>query len=87
MGQAGRPARGVKNRYMETLAPHDDALPDFPLMNTLTGPLRKASAEGDSPDMIALWSGQAVGLNRDGTVADLIERLVSETQQVIGKLA
>ena len=80
---SGRPARGVKNRYMAALAPHEDALPDFPLMNTVTGPLRKASAGADSPDMIALWSGQAVGLNRSGTVAALIERLVEETEAVI----
>ena len=84
---SGRPARGVKNRYMQALAPHEDALPDFPLMNTLTGPLRKASAQTDSPDMIALWSGQAVGLNRTGTVAELVERLVAETNDVIGGLA
>ena len=80
---SGRPARGVKNRYMEALAPYEDALPDFPLMNTVTGPLRKASAEGDSPDMIALWSGQAVGLNRNGTVAEVVERLVDEAKSVI----
>ena len=83
---SGRPARGVKNRYMQALAPHEDALPDFPLMNTLTGPLRKASGEADSPDMIALWSGQAVGLNRNGTVAEVVERLVEETRAVIGGL-
>lgn len=83
---SGRPARGVKNRYMRALAPHEDALPDFPLMNTVTAPLRKASAQADSPDMIALWSGQAVGLNRTGTVADLVERLVSETREAAATL-
>ena len=84
---SGRPARGVKNRYMEALAPNEDDLPDFPLMNTLTGPLRKASADADSPDMIALWSGQAVGLNRNGSVAEVIERLVEETRSTIAALS
>jgi hypothetical protein len=55
-------------------------------MNTVTGPLRKASADADSPDMIALWSGQAVGLNRTGTVAELVDQLVRETRNVLDRL-
>ncbi len=84
---SGRPARGVINRYMRELGPHEDSLPDFPLMNTLTGPLRKASAAAGSPDFVALWAGQAVGLNREGTVAELVERLVAETQAAVARLS
>ncbi len=83
---SGRPARGLQNRYMDEIKPFEDELPDFPLMNTLTGPLRKFSAENDKPDFVAQWSGQAVSLNRTGTTAELIQRLVEETQSVIGKL-
>jgi len=84
---SGRPARGVVNRYMETMAPHEDDLPEFPLMNTVTGPLRKASAAGGSPDFVALWAGQAVGLNRETTAPELVERLVAETRAAIGRVA
>jgi nitronate monooxygenase len=83
---SGRPARGVVNRYMAAMEAHEDDLPDFPLMNTVTGPLRKASAGAGSPDFIALWSGQAVGLNRETTAAELVERLVAETQQALGRI-
>lgn len=83
---SGRPARGVINRYMDALEPYEDVLPDFPLMNTLTGPLRKASAAADSPDMVSLWSGQAVGLNRRGTVAETVERLVCEARAVLERM-
>ena len=83
---SGRPARGVVNRYMDYMEPIEDRLPDFPLMNTLTGPLRKAGAAKDDPDMLSLWSGQGVGLNQSGTVAETIERLVSETRDVLGRL-
>ena len=84
---SGRPARGVVNRYMTALEADEDDLPDFPLMNTITGPLRRASAAADSPDFIALWSGQAVGLNREGTAAELMQRLRAETQAVLGKIS
>ena len=84
---SGRPARGVLNRYMREMAAHEDALPDFPILNTLTAPLRKASAGANSPDFVALWSGQAVGLNRRGSVAELVDRLLAETEGAIGHLA
>ncbi|HUF86999.1 MAG TPA: nitronate monooxygenase family protein [Thermohalobaculum sp.] len=83
---SGRPARGVINRYMEMMERHEAELPDFPLMNTVTGPLRRASAEAGLPDFVALWSGQGVGLNRELPAAELVERLVEETRAAIGRL-
>ncbi len=83
---SGRPARGIQNRYIQEMERFEDSLPDFPLMNTLTGPLRKESAASHSPDFIAQWSGQAVGLNRKTNVGDLIESLVEETKSVLDKL-
>jgi len=83
---SGRPARGIKNRYSEDLKKIEDDLPDFPLMNTLTGPLRKKSAVSDNPDFVAQWSGQAVGLNRKTTTAELIKTLVDETKQTLARL-
>ncbi|MFQ5566446.1 MAG: NAD(P)H-dependent flavin oxidoreductase [Paracoccaceae bacterium] len=84
---SGRPARGIVNRYLAAMAAHEDDLPDFPLMNTVTGPLRKASAEAGSSDFLSLWSGQAVGLNREATAAELVESLVEETQTAMARLA
>ena len=39
---SGRPARGLENRYLREMAGHEAHYPDFPILNTLTGPLRKA---------------------------------------------
>jgi len=83
---SGRPARGVVNRYMEAMEQHEAELPEFPLMNTVTGPLRKASAAAGSPDFGALWAGQAVGLNRAGTASELMTRLVAEARAAIGRI-
>ena len=73
---SGRPARGVRNRYMAAM--EGATLPDFPLMNPLTGPLRAASAKAGSGDFMSMWSGQAVGLNREETTGEVVERLARE---------
>lgn len=83
---SGRPARFISNRYVREMAPHEDALPDFPLMATLTAPLRQASAEAGSIEFMTLWAGQAVGLNRRAAVAELVDQLVEETRTAMRRL-
>lgn len=52
---SGRPARGLRNRF---IAEHDaSAVPGYPLINQLTQPLRAAAAAQDDPDGLALWAG------------------------------
>ena len=67
------------------MAPHDEDLPDFPILNTVTGPLRKASTQAGSPDFVALWSGQAMSLNRTMPAQDLLEKMVEEALPLLPK--
>ena len=83
---SGRPARGIVNRYMRETEAMEDKLPDFPLMNTVTAPLRKASTQADSGDHLALWAGQAVGLSRDVPVEALVDALVEEARAILANL-
>ncbi len=80
---SGRPARGLKNRYMREMAGKENEFPDFPILNALTGPLRKASAAAGSPDFVSLWAGQAAALNKTMLAGDLVEALVAETESVL----
>lgn len=83
---SGRNARTVANDYASEMDKVAD-WPDFPLVNAMTGPLRKVSAETGKPDAVALWSGQAVGLNREATTAQTVARLVEETRTCMRKFA
>ncbi len=83
---SGRPARGINNRYIEDTAGIEDQLPEFPIPNSLTGPLRAASGKSGSPDYMSLWSGQAGALARDLPAGELVESLMQETQNVITKI-
>ncbi|MFN3262961.1 MAG: NAD(P)H-dependent flavin oxidoreductase [Pikeienuella sp.] len=80
---SGRPARGVRNRYMAEMGAQPPA--DFPLMNPLTAPLRAASAKAGSPDLMSLWSGQAPFLAREEGTGEIVERLAREALARLGR--
>lgn len=77
---SGRSARGLNNRFISEMA-QDTDWPDFPLMNTATAPLRGASAKAGSPDAIAMWAGQGVGLATGGSAHDIFTDLIQDAQR------
>ncbi|PFP30575.1 nitronate monooxygenase [Bacillus sp. AFS073361] len=59
---SGRPARGIKNAFIQA---YDDAKispADFPTQNTMANDIRRQGALLNNPDYIALWAGQATRL-------------------------
>lgn len=83
---SGRPARGIVNRAMETIEARPGAILPFPLQNGLTRPLRNAATAQDRPEFLSLWAGQALTLARRLPAAELIARLVDETDAVLARL-
>jgi nitronate monooxygenase len=51
---SGRPARGIRNRFSEEMAKYQDILPDYPLQQNLTAPIRKKAAEENRPEFMSL---------------------------------
>jgi len=85
---SGRPARGIVNRFMEEMELGDKAseIPGFPLQNALTRPLRTAAAKQGRAEFLSLWAGQGVRMARRQSAAELIARLVKETDEAIQRL-
>lgn len=84
---SGRPARGLSNRFMnEVEARGAGANLGYPTQNALTRPLRTEAARRDRPEFLSLWAGQGVRLARRAPAAALVERLVAETNDAIGRL-
>lgn len=81
---SGRLARGITNRFMEELAPHQARILRYPVQNWLTGLLKKAAREQGRPDLMSLWCGQAAPLLRHHDAASLMEALVKETSAALG---
>lgn len=52
---SGRPARGLRNRFVDTL--DDDAPSVFPIVDQLTKPVRAAAAAVGDHQLVSLWAG------------------------------
>ena len=82
---SGRAARGIVNCFMRDVDAAGDVLP-FPLQNSLTRPLRTAAAKQGRAEFLSLWAGQGVRMSRRLPAAELIAKLVEETDAAIRQL-
>ncbi len=83
---SGRPARGIVNRFMTEIDEDEGSIPDFPIQNTLTRPLRTAAAKQGKAEFLSLWAGQGVRLARRQSAAELIELLAREMAEAVKRL-
>ena len=83
---SGKPARGLRNRYMRETAQGDFPRLPFPAQNQLTAKLRTASAQAGSPELMALWAGQAVAMSRCLPAGELVRELEREALETIDRL-
>jgi nitronate monooxygenase len=79
---SGKWARGIKNKFIAEMGKHEDSLPDFPVQNTLTQSIRKASSSQNNSDFMSLWSGQSPRLAKNQTVEMLIKNIVAEAKNI-----
>lgn len=80
---SGRPARGIRNRFLNEIPP-EQILP-FPLQNNLTRPLRAAAAKQGKAEFLSLWSGQAPRLARRESAEALTSRLQREITETLSQ--
>lgn len=83
---SGKPARGLRNRYIEDIEALGEPLLPYPAQYSISRELRKAAGERDDPRFMAMWAGQGVGLLREQPAGQLIEWLVNESQQLMVRL-
>ncbi len=81
----GRPARALRNRFITEMA-DSQPLP-FPLQASLTAPLRQLPSEEARAAFTPFWAGQAASLIREMPAGQLIDKLVSEAQSILGRSA
>jgi len=84
---SGKPARGIRNRYIDEIESLDETLLPYPAQYSVSRVLRKAANERANPDFIAMWAGQGVGLIRQRPAGDFVRDLVVESRQLLARLA
>lgn len=79
---SGKWARGLVNPFIENMKEHENDLPEFPVQNSLTQDIRKASSSQNNKDFMSLWSGQSPRLAKNQSVANLIDSIISEVEDI-----
>lgn len=74
----GRPARGIRNRFIRELGPMNADAPAFPLAASDLAPLRAAAEAAGSADFSSLWTGQAGPLGRQLPAGALTATLAAD---------
>jgi nitronate monooxygenase len=82
----GKYARGIRNRFYDELSVLEDKLPDYPIQNYLTRPIRSASRAKGDPEYMSLWAGQGSPMSRRYPAGELVRMLVEEYKEAIDRL-
>jgi nitronate monooxygenase len=83
---SGRPARSIRNRFIEHAEKAGGPVLPFPAQHKLTAPLRAESNKLGMPDYVALWAGQGYPLATAERAGDLIARWMKEAEEALSAL-
>jgi nitronate monooxygenase len=72
----GRPARGLRNTFIDT--PECNASLGYPAINYLTSPLRRAAAAAAEPDLVHLWAGTGYRDATEQPTDEILRRLAGK---------
>jgi len=84
---SGKPARGIRNRYITEVENLNEPLLPFPLQYAVSGTLRKQATQTGNSEFMAMWSGQGVGLINPSSAAELMQELITDSAELRAKLA
>lgn len=76
---SGRYARGIKNKYIETLDNSDYILP-YPYQNKLTNELRRVAKTLNNTDFVGIWVGQSIHNYSELSTEDILRKLIEDCE-------
>ena len=76
---SGKHARGVINRFIDEMTGAPEIAP-YPYQNALTRDVRDAGTAQERPELVSLWSGQAVALAKPLPAAEIVANLMREAR-------
>ncbi|WCN38813.1 NAD(P)H-dependent flavin oxidoreductase [Aneurinibacillus uraniidurans] len=83
---SGRPARGVRNAFIEHVESSEMEPLSFPTQNTVTGDIRRAAAAQNNEQYMSLWAGQATRMLTDQEEASsILTQIVTAAGKLLEK--
>ncbi len=83
---SGKPARGIQNDFITTMAQYEGKLPPYPVQNALTKQIRAAAAKAENPAYMSLWCGQYPRASVHTSAKQIIDKLVYDVERVIANI-
>ena len=81
---SGRPARGIKNEFIEHWENTSIEPLPFPIQNTMTRDIRNAAALQNNTDYMSLWAGQGLRMLTSGQGAvEIIEEILEVARAIL----
>lgn len=71
---SGKAARGLENTFMKKMK--EETIAPYPLQNTLTQAIRKASSDQGKTDYMSLWAGTSAHLSEAGRVETIVRKFL-----------
>jgi nitronate monooxygenase len=84
---SGRPARGIKNTFIEEMKQYPYEIPPYPVQNALTRNMRKYAAKHGNTKYMSMWAGQAASLSRLESVEELMNRIIQQVDHCLEKIS
>lgn len=79
---SGRPARGIKNRFIEQFESMGTQPLPFPSHNTVTKEIRGAAAKAGNPEFMSLWAGQATrAMTQEEGAAEIVSSMMDQARE------
>ncbi|MFV8827336.1 NAD(P)H-dependent flavin oxidoreductase [Alkalihalobacterium sp. APHAB7] len=84
---SGKAARGLKNAFIARLSDVSDIqVPNYPIQNALTQPLRKEAAKQGKAEWLSMWAGQGLRLAQSEGAGQIIHRVMEQASHTLQKL-
>ncbi|MGE6618923.1 NAD(P)H-dependent flavin oxidoreductase [Bacillus mycoides] len=81
---SGRPARGIKNKFIEEFENSGITPLAFPTQNTVTGDIRKEASKQNNVNFMSLWAGQGTRLlNKKLSAQEIIKQTINKSSHII----
>ncbi|WP_033542243.1 NAD(P)H-dependent flavin oxidoreductase [Planococcus sp. CAU13] len=81
---SGRPARGIRNRFITEFEKTGTKPLPFPSHNTVTRDIRTAAAKQNNSEFMSLWAGQSLRLVNDKMpAAQIMQEIIQNAQSIL----